>query len=265
MTSSAGLPQTQFAPDFKLVVWHFGLGVFGFVATAAACLFAAQTAPGHWFQAPLLGVVHIAALFWFFPIAMGALHQMVPVLFEVPIHSEKLSWVALLLLVLGASGLVAHMFTLKMGTGMAGTGVLTAVSVWVYAWNLLRTIQKSTKRDLVGRHVRVSLFFLILAITIGAALAFNFWKPILPTSHLWWLPAHAHLAIFGFFGLLIMGVGYKLAEMFLLAYGHSESDGRRAFWLMSLGLLILSVSFILNWNPNPGTLPPLHAHLGIFG
>src|SRR5581483_10688355 len=59
------------------------------------------------------------------------------------------------------------------------------------------------------------------------------------------LRAHAHLAVLGFFGLLVMGVAYRLTEMFLLSHGAKTRAGWIAFSCMNFGLFALFASFVL--------------------
>ena len=248
MSADTSTLNTDLAPSFRLVAWHMLLGVFGFVATAVVLLLMADQFNAHWFKPGLLGLVHSAALFWLLPIAMGALHQMVPVLFERRVYSEKIAWSALVLNVLGGSSLIAHMFTLNNSVGLMATGMMTALGVLLWVANLLLTIKSAGRPNLIGGHVVIALAFLATTAVIGGMLAWNLWEPYLNWDHLRWLRGHAHLGIYGFFGILIMGVGYKLAEMFLLSYGADMRLGRWALISATIGLLVLVATLMFSYS-----------------
>lgn len=238
---------TRHAPSWRLIQAHFGLGVAGLVVFGVTLLICASSLQGFFFQPVLLGLVHLCVLGWLMPIAIGALHQLVPVVFEVPVRSERLAWTAFALYVAGAPGLIAGFFTLDTsepaGLLLPVSATLTALALLLYAANLLATLAKGARRTLTGVHVHAALCWLGIAVTLGALLAWNLRAPFLPVFHVSALRAHAHAAAFGFFGLLIMGVAYRLLEMFLLSYGAPERPGWFGFFAVNAAVLLLGASF----------------------
>lgn len=244
MNAVAPRPQglaTQYAPSFSLVGAHFATGIAGSVAVAAALLAVAWNLEGHHFQGRFLGVVHLAVLGWFLPIALGALHQLLPVMFEVPLKSERVAWAALGLFALGATGFIGHLSLLKTGPLLAVFAGLVATGVWLYAGNLARSAwaNRARVRSLTGGFVFSALGWLVFAATLGFLLALNLASPFFSASHLVILRAHASAAGLGFFGLLIMGVGFELLEMFLLSHGAAKGPGWVALGFTNVGLLLL--------------------------
>ncbi|HUJ29213.1 MAG TPA: hypothetical protein VLW85_24505 [Myxococcales bacterium] len=261
MTQGLG---TRHAPSWRLIQAHFGLGVAGLIAFAAALAVCAPSLQGFFFQPVLLGLVHLCVLGWLMPIAIGALHQLVPVVFQVPVRSERLAWAAFALYVVGAPGLIAGFFTLDTsepaGLLLPVSATLTALALLLYAANLLATLggagfarngrspqggalAKSARRTLTGVHVHAALCWLSIAVMLGALMAWNLRAPFLPLFHVSVLRAHAHAAALGFFGLLIMGVAYRLLEMFLLSYGAPERAGWLGFFAVNAAVLLLGASF----------------------
>lgn len=234
---------TRYAPSFSLVRAHFAMGIAGSVIFAAAVLLAAWQFEGHHFQAKYLGLVHLCVLGWLLPIAFGALLQLVPVLFEVPLASERQAWVALALYVLGGVGFVGHIGTLSIGWGLPLSGSLLLSGVWLHAFNLSRSALRNPARarSMTGVFVLSALGWLAFASALGLMLAFHLWRPYLPLNHLIALRAHAHAAGVGFFGLLIMGVGFELLEMFLLSHGAPKWPGWASVALIDVGLVALCV------------------------
>lgn len=232
---------TRYAPSFSLVRAHFMLGIVGSVAVAAALVAVAWELEGHHFQARFLGVVHLAVLGWLLPIALGALHQLLPVLFEVPLASERAAWVALGLFVTGATGFIAHLVVLAIGPGLTFFAGLLASGVWLYAFNLARSAWRNQLRvrSMTGGFVLSALAWLVFAATLGFLLALNLSHPWLTLNHLVALRAHATAAGLGFFGLLIMGVGFELLEMFLLSHGAPKGPGWVALIFTNTGLALV--------------------------
>ncbi len=234
---------TQYAPSFRLIQAHFGLGVLGLLAFSTALLVRAPEVQGYFFQPVLLGLVHLCVLGFLMPIAIGALHQLVPVVFEVPVRSEGLAWAGLALYAVAAPVFILQMWTLRTGLLLPVAATGAALALWAYAANLIGTILGSQARTLTGWYVIAALLWLPVAASLGAALALNLYAPYLPISHLAVLRMHAHAAGAGFFGLLIMGVAYRLLEMFLLSHGAREHAGWVAFGAMHGALFALLGAF----------------------
>ncbi|HLK93195.1 MAG TPA: hypothetical protein VKZ18_25095 [Polyangia bacterium] len=229
----------RYAPSFRLIKAHFGLGMVGLLAFSAALALRARDLDGFFFQPLLLGLVHLCVLGWLMPVALGAMHQLVPVVFETPVRSERLAWVAFALYAVSVPVFIIGMWTLALGwiLPVAATGAATAI--WLYVGNLVATLARAPRRSLTGLYVIAALGWLLLAVTLGVLLAWNLHRPYLPLFHIALLRAHAHAAGLGFFGLLIMGVAYRLLEMFLLSHGASERAGRLALVATNLALLAL--------------------------
>ena len=239
---------TRHAPSWRLIQAHFVLGVAGLLAFSAALAVCAPSLQGFFFQPVLLGLVHLCVLGWLMPIAIGALHQLVPVVFEVPVRSERLAWMAFALYAVGAPGLITGFFTLDLsepaGLLLPVSATLTALALVLYAVNLLATLLTSAQRTLTGAHVIAAICWLLIAVTLGALMAWNLRAPFLPVFHVLVLRTHAHAAALGFFGLLIMGVAYRLLEMFLLSYGAPERAGWIGFAAVNSAVLLLGASFL---------------------
>ncbi len=232
---------TGHAPSFQLIQAHVVLGLAGACLFGAGLVAVAPEMRGHFFQPHFLGLVHLCVLGWLMPIAIGAMHQLIPVVFEVPVRSERIAWIALVLYALGAAGLVGHMWTLATGWGFTSAAILTTLGIWLYAANLLLTLARSQTSTLTGAYVIASLMWLLVAVTIGLSLSIHLHFPWLQFNHLQLLRAHAHAAGLGFFGLLVMGVAYRLIEMFLLSYGAKEGAGWLALAATNAGLLLLTL------------------------
>ncbi len=246
---------TRYAPSFSLVRAHLGAGIVGSVVFAAAVVAAAWRFEGHHFQGKFLGLVHLCVLGWLLPIAFGAMLQLVPVLFEVPLKSERLAWVALALFWSGGLGFVGHIGLLSLNWGLPLSGSMLVAGVWLYIFELFRSslANRARARSMTGLFVLSSLGWLAFASALGLMLAFHLWRPYLPLNHLVALRAHAHAAGMGFFGLLIMGVGFELLEMFLLSHGAPRWPGWSALALVNAGLVALCTHYLVGPQELLGT------------
>lgn len=236
---------TRHAPSFRLIQAHFGLGLAGLLLFSLALVARAVAIDGHFFQPTLLGLTHLCVLGWLLPITIGAMHQMIPVVFEVPVRSERLAWAAYALYVPGAVGFVAKLWAFQTGGALfIVSAALLAASLALYAWNLLATLARAPAVTLTGAFVIAALGYLLVAAGIGFALAWNLYAPYLLVDHLHALRAHAHAAGLGFFGLLIMGVAFRLIEMFLLSYVKDQRAGWVALVAVNVALAALLTSFV---------------------
>ncbi len=241
--ASAGGLGTRFAPSFALIRAHFGFGLVGLAVLSAGLIAYAGDLKGYYFQPHLLGLVHACVLGWLLPTAFGAMHQLVPVVFEVPVRSERIAWLAFGLYAVSVTVFVTQMWRLDIGLTLAIAGTSAATAIWLYLINLSITLLKSTVRSISGAYVIGAFVYLALAVVIGAMLAWNLAHPYLQQNHLDILRAHAHVAALGFFGLLVMGVGYRLMEMFLLSHGAGEKAGWLALYATHVAVITLAIGF----------------------
>src|SRR5690606_19318381 len=62
-----------------------------FLSLTVLAFLAADSFQGHYFQAHTLALVHIAALGWGTMVIFGAAYQLIPVIFEKPLFSNRLA------------------------------------------------------------------------------------------------------------------------------------------------------------------------------
>jgi hypothetical protein len=234
----------RYSPSFRLVTAHFAVGLAGMLVFAALLLANAAALGGPFFQGRMLGLVHLCVLGWLLPVTLGALHQLVPVVFEVPLVSERAAWTGLVLYVPGAAGMVWHFwdFEVYRPAFVVSAGLVLAallVDLGQLAW----TVARARTRSLTGAYVLAAMVWLVAAAGLGFALACNLYRPYLDGDHLQLLRLHAHAAGLGFFGLLVMGVAFRLLEMFLLAHVDRHGFGVAALVAVNAALVSLTLAF----------------------
>lgn len=194
----------------------FVFGLLSFLALPALLWTAREAlAAGAYRHPAVLAAVHVTALGFGTATALGALQQLVPVLFgTAPARPAHAPWAAgiyaagLLSLTLGLAVLSPPL--LAVGAVLLPDGVLL----------VLNDVRKSLGpgEAQAARRARPflvsALIYLSATVLAGAALALNLATGWLGDGWSWVFPAHLALGIVGWFGMLILGVSYHLLPFF---------------------------------------------------
>ncbi|MDX9924980.1 MAG: hypothetical protein RBS48_09455, partial [Ignavibacteriaceae bacterium] len=81
---------TAYAPPYKIVMKYFFTAIFSFFLLNLLLAFNYDSFMGHHFQPKILALTHIATLGWITMLIFGALFQLIPVILQVKLFSEKL-------------------------------------------------------------------------------------------------------------------------------------------------------------------------------
>ncbi len=205
----------------RVVIPFYAYAALSLLASALLLLFSFDAFAGHYFQPRILAITHIMALGWGTMMILGASHQLVPVLIEAPLYSNRL---ALLSFVFGATGippLVYGFFIFHFGWLSQLGGILVNFAILTYVINLVLSVLKSKKENVHAVFVVTASLWLLGTTLVGLLLLYNFSVPVLPRDSIKYLSLHAHMGIGGWFLLLVMGVGSRLIPMFLISkYQH---------------------------------------------
>ena len=187
-----------------------------------------------------IAVTHLFVLGWLCSIVMGAMYQLVPVALETRLYSERLARVQFIFHVVGFVGMV-WMFRVWNMKQVGNFGALLTVGVGLFVYNIVRTLIRVPKWNVVATAITAAVVWLSLTVAAGLLIAtakytasINLVSRFNPISA---MHAHAHLGVVGFFLMLIVGVSYKLVPMFTLS---ELQNPRRAVW--SVGLLNLGLA-----------------------
>lgn len=198
----------------------------------------------HYFHPNTLAVTHTMALGWGTMIILGASHQLVPVLIEGTLYSNRLAYVSFCLAALGIPLLVYAFYVFDMGWPARAGGILINAAILVYLINLFLSVSKSKHENVHVVFVFTAAIWLLFTTVLGLLLVYNFSTPIFSKDSLRYLPLHAHLGIAGWFLLLIIGVASRLIPMFLI----SKYENTKLLWciygLINAGLLLFTALFL---------------------
>ena len=228
------------APGNKAVLPFYATGAVAFLVLCIVMLCTPQSFTQHYFTPHLLTIVHIAALGWGTMVIFGAAHQLLPVICEQDLYSEKMAAASWYTLTAGIILLTWKFWNLDVGWMMITGGSLIVFSVLLFVINVWKTTQICTRYTAQKLLITGSAFWRLFTVSVGLLLAINLslTTPMFRVSHLEVLKLHAHMGIAGWFLQLITGVSTKLVPMFLLGKSSKEYLLRNAFIFQNLGLIL---------------------------
>jgi hypothetical protein len=128
------------------------------VAFVAACQSVSWLAPelaGHYYHPRLLALTHTVTLGWVTLAIMGASYQLIPIVLEREIWSERLARWQLPILAVGVTGMVAH-FQLGTWPGLAAAAGLLAVGIALHLLNVGMSLRGFTRWTFTARLVALA-------------------------------------------------------------------------------------------------------------
>ncbi|HLR36830.1 MAG TPA: hypothetical protein VK084_02200 [Chitinophagaceae bacterium] len=238
---------TQKAPGPAVVLPYYGTAAVSFLILTVLLLLSAGHFTGHFFQPHILAITHLATLGWGTMLIFGASHQLLPVVMEVHLYSEKLAKICYWLLLPGVILLVFSFWFFWVGWTMQVGGLLVLLATILYAINAYRTAKQNKKWNLPAECMVTAAWWLVITALLGTLLVFNLRYRFFPAGDIFYLKVHAHLGIAGWFLLLIMGVGGKLIPMFLLSHKEPGIFVKVSYYGINIALLgFLIMAFVFN-------------------
>jgi hypothetical protein len=244
MFSTTVNSSTTKTTSWKVVLPFYGYAAAAFLVANIFLLLSATDLLSHYFHPHALAITHLMALGWGTMIILGASHQLVPVLIEGNLYSNKLAYLSFLTAAIGIPLLVYGFYTFNMGWPAKWGGVLVIVAILAYGVNLAVSMVKSKHESIHAFYIFTSVLWLLATATVGLMLVFNFTYPLMQKSSLEYLPLHAHIGIVGWFLLLVTGIGSRLIPMFLIS---KYNNVRQLWWIYGLingGLLSFVFLFL---------------------
>lgn len=226
------------APANSAILPFYATGAVVFVILCTVMVLNPEVFTGHYFSPHLLTIVHLAALGWGTMIIFGAAYQLLPVICEQDLYSERWASFSWYTLTAGVALLTTTFWNLNTGWIMISGGILIVFSVFLFAVNVLKTSNICSKYSIQKLFISSSAIWLLITVVIGLLLAINLSIPFFEKEHLQILKLHAHAGLGGWFLQLITGVSTKLVPMFLLGKSTKEKLLKFAFIFQNLGLIL---------------------------
>ncbi|MBS1490866.1 MAG: cytochrome C oxidase subunit I [Bacteroidetes bacterium] len=224
----------------RVIIPFYVYAGISFLAASITLLFSTEAFHKHYFHPHLLAITHLMAIGWGTMIIMGASYQLVPVVAEGKLYSDKLAYASFVLAAVGLPLLVISFFEFDMGSPAKWGGRLLALSVICYLFNIGKTIVRGKSENVHATFIFTAVVWLLITFLFGLALVYNFTYPIFPHDSIHYLPLHAHAGVVGWFLLLVMGVGSRLIPMFLI----SKYTNARLLWIIYYCLNGALISYI---------------------
>lgn len=224
------------SPGKWLVLPHYAFAAISFLALSILLLFSTDAFGGHYFHPKLLTLTHVAVLGWATMLIFGSLYQLLPVVLDCRLYSEKLGMFAFVLLGAGTILLAYSFWYFSIGLSMHLAACALFISFLLFTINVIQTARKAPKWTIEADFIVTSAIWLLVTGAVGVLMAVNFSMPFLPSDHVHYLQLHAHIGMAGWFLLLIIGVGSKLIPMFLLAHPAGTKKLNWSYNLINAGL-----------------------------
>ena len=190
----------------------------------------------------VFALTHLAVLGWITMTMFGALYQLFPVALGGTVRSPRLGRWNYWVLATGIAGFVPS-FYWNWTPGVAIFGSLTVGGVLHFASQLLRSYPTVQDWHPMAYYVLSALVWLVATIGFGFIYALNWHFAWFNVSDAM-LAAHVQMGLAGWLGLTLMGVSYKLTELFSLARGHGRALAFANLGLWNVALLGLTLSLL---------------------
>ncbi|PTX12214.1 hypothetical protein C8N40_11412 [Pontibacter mucosus] len=252
---------TSNSPGKWVVLPHYAFAALAFMALGVLLLFSTDAFGGHYFHPKLLTLTHVAALGWATMVIFGALYQLLPVVLECKLYSEKLATAAFGFLGAGTILLAWSFWHFELGWPMHVAACSLVIAFILFNINVAQTARKAPKWTIESDFIVTSAIWLLVTGLVGLLMVVNFTMPFLPVEHTHYLKLHAHIGMAGWFLLLIIGVGAKLIPMFLLAHHEDTKKLNWSYNLINAGLVLFTLDHLLFQT----ALLPVYAALVVAG
>ena len=187
----------------------------------------------------------MAILGWATMIIFGALYQLIPVVFETALFSEKLAKITFWMTAFSAVFLSYSFWVASFSMLLPYASVCMFVSLLLFVINVLLSYRKSEIKNWSSKFVIAAIIWLLATELLGTLIALNFKFNFLTETHIHYLKIHATIGLIGWFLLLIIGVGSTLVPMFLISHQLNHNKLKASFYLINVGLLGIAINWFL--------------------
>jgi len=232
-----GLSVDQAPPIWAPLRFFLTAPLFGVLA-GILILFSTSDALSSRYALESIAVTHTLTIGFLSFVIFGALTQMLPVLAGVKITKVNLvSLASYLFLLFGTIFMVFGLLQdasalIFAASGLLGSGFLTLIISMLSAFRRVINFTPSIKAMITG------LIFAFFITLMGMHLLASYGSDKFLPSHQMFANIHSVWAVFGFAGILIIGVAFHVLPMFYVAPKFKKFCKHRVVWIISAGLLL---------------------------
>jgi len=231
----------QHLPAKRTVIPYYVTAALSLVIVSILTFISLTDFKGHFFQPSILAITHLTVFGWGTMIIMGASNQLMPVISDSKLYSDRIPVISFVLSLVGTCLLVRSFWNFELG-GMMFTGAAFILTALIFhAVNIFFTSKKAQHNNITIDFILTAHLWLIVTALIGITLLLNFRLGFLPADHLHYLKIHASAGMAGWFLLLVIGVSSRLIPMFLLSRKEVKKYLTIAYYLINTGLVFLLV------------------------
>ena len=235
--------KTNNAPDSSVVVPHFVFGAFSLFVLAVLIILAGENLFDAYFNSKIIAITHVAVLGWATMIVFGALYQLIPIIFETKLYSEKLAKFTFWISVLSILFLTYSFWVGAFSTLVVYAALMLFFSILLFIVNIMLSYKNAVLKNNASKFIITAVFWLFITALLGTLIALNFKYNFFTEVHLHYLKIHATLGLIGWFLLLIIGVGSTLLPMFLISHQLNHKKLSISYYLINSGL----IGLVFNW------------------
>ncbi|MBL4745558.1 MAG: hypothetical protein JKY08_04255 [Flavobacteriaceae bacterium] len=231
--------QTNNAPHPSVIIPHFIFAAVSLIGVAILLLCSENALLQVYFSGKIIAITHLTILGWASMIIFGALYQLIPVVFETSLYSERLAKVTFYSLGSSVVFLCYAFWTNSFVVLLPYAALATFVSLLLFVINVFLSYKKSPVKKIEAKFILMAIVWLTVTELIGTLIAFNFKFNFLSEIHLHYLKIHATVGFVGWFLFLIIGVGATLLPMFFISHELNRNWLKKSFMFLNLGMLVM--------------------------
>lgn len=257
---------TKNAPSATVVLPHYMYSAAAFLLASFMMFFSADDLTSSFIGPKILGMAHMLVLGWVTMVIFGALYQLIPVVMEVKLYSEKMTYVSFAGLGLGNIILVSGFWQTYTTPSIFSTtgGILIVLAIIVFVANALLTAKTSPVKSTENNFIITSIFWLLLTVFFGLFILLNIHYGFISISPLDILKAHSAIGLMGWFMMLVMGVASTLLPMFFIVHDLNKKFIKASYYFTNIGLIIFVISILFNISYWLNLAASLTIFIGIF-
>ena len=221
------------APSPLLPLGFLAVATVAFLLAGLALPWIADELAGHYYHPRILALTHTVTLGWITLTILGASYQLIPIVLERAVWSERIGRWELALTALGVIGVVGHA-AIASWSGFVWSAAMVAAGVVLHVVNTALTLRGLERWSFTAVTLAMGFAGLILTTLFGAALGVEHVRAFLPGDFYARLHAHVHLALLGWVLPVVLGVSAHVYPLFLLA----PRPGRRVVTVQAWGLAL---------------------------
>jgi len=238
---------TKQAPTPNAVVPYFIGSAVSLLAFGIFLFLLSDIPELEYLQSEVIALTHIITLGIITMMAMGTMHQFIPVVFQASLRFEKLAIWNFFLFLISLIFFIYSFYTHRLFNSLIIASSMIVISIWIFIFNIIATYLKAKKTDIAARFILTALFWLIMTTIYGLLQAYNFKYSFLGTNTLDYLKIHITFGLIGWLLILIIGVSSIIVPMFLISHRFVDKNKLKySYIFINTGIIIAWISYQFN-------------------